>query len=683
MASSKNTAKFVDSGFSSDGRYFYGVSETKSVTVWDTASHAVVYSSKKGTKVVGAGVVVSNSDARIALVLNGGTLSLVSLATGLQLNEARVPPSTSCVKASQCSRFVAVCAASTLSLFHAADLSLAASVGVPFNASVSSIAFNAKTSRIAVASTKMAIFDLDVASLSLSLVKTFTGHASPVNSLSFSHNDAHLVSSANQDRFISVWDAKPDSPSSNVVAMTLDTPPTSTTASAKNHLLAVTDAGAIALWSHMTQSSSSPESLLSPPKKKKHAAAAAAAVLTRTAECSIAVRVVSIDKSTSKIDTSVASKQAPILAAHFLSSDASSIQFAFGSALRPCFERVSALASDHEGANTEEKDALVAGEIEIQRAENGGVFVGIEDLVAKNSMTTTKKYNEVGTAKVIASTNAFSMNLKTIPDSTSGSAATQNEASIQDRLNSLNLSTADSPLTLQKKSKSAATGAKKQFTPTATSLHTLLTQAIQSGDKVLLEQCLHVKDSAVITGTVKSLHASHVAPLLDLLTERLAMRPTRVDRLIEWIRALVLCHAAYLMTNPHLVSNLSTLHSTLSTRTQTFSKLLKLSGRLDLATSQISLRASRAQQVVQQEENDNDVDGDDSGAKDAGVAVYDEADEDDMDGDAMEEVDEDDEEGDFEDDDSEVEFDEAFDEDADLDGLEAESSDEEVEEDEF
>ncbi|KAJ3061042.1 hypothetical protein HDU99_005692, partial [Rhizoclosmatium hyalinum] len=157
-------------------------------------------------------------------------------------------------------------------------------------------------------------------------------------------------------------------------------------------------------------------------------------------------------------------------------------------------------------------------------------------------MSKTKAYTESATSKLITSTTPLSLNLAA---QSASSAAASQEPSLQDRLQTLNLSLADETAT-----KRPFSGKRHDLlkTPTATSLHNLLTQSIHSGDTQLLEQCLQVSDPVVITATIKRLPAAQVVPLLNLLTVRLQMRPTRAKSLIEWIRAVVICHAAFLMT---------------------------------------------------------------------------------------------------------------------------------------
>jgi U3 small nucleolar RNA-associated protein 5 len=83
---------------------------------------------------------------------------------------------------------------------------------------------------------------------------------------------------------------------------------------------------------------------------------------------------------------------------------------------------------------------------------------------------------------------------------------------------------------------------------TQTSLQQLLTQALQSGDVELLEMALTVADKKIVNATIQRMNPTHIIPLLDQLVVRLQKRPTRAHMLIEWVRACLLHHSAYLLS---------------------------------------------------------------------------------------------------------------------------------------
>ncbi|TPX31216.1 hypothetical protein SeMB42_g07795 [Synchytrium endobioticum] len=154
--------------------------------------------------------------------------------------------------------------------------------------------------------------------------------------------------------------------------------------------------------------------------------------------------------------------------------------------------------------------------------------------------------------------------------------------------------------------------------PSAASLFGLLSQAIQSGDRHLLEQVLALNDSKMIHTTVSRLTASQVLPFLDAMLERLQKKPTRAAALVEWIRAVLVSHAPYLTTVPNLHARLSGIYTALESRTNVYAKLVSLHGRLDFVLSQIEVRRRLNADSAQEQMNE------------VAEVVYNESDEDNM-----------------------------------------------------
>jgi len=92
-----------------------------------------------------------------------------------------------------------------------------------------------------------------------------------------------------------------------------------------------------------------------------------------------------------------------------------------------------------------------------------------------------------------------------------------------------------------------------------------------------------------------------VTPLLRKVVERVQRKPTRSMGQIKWVRALLTQHTALLMSQPELVRSLTPLYQLVEARVQTYHKLLKLEGRLDLALSQVAGQKSGAVYVHQPE----------------------------------------------------------------------------------
>jgi len=127
--------------------------------------------------------------------------------------------------------------------------------------------------------------------------------------------------------------------------------------------------------------------------------------------------------------------------------------------------------------------------------------------------------------------------------------------------------------------------------PSADSVGVLLLQALQSGDSQLLDTCLTVDDVNVIHKTVERLPTEYVLPFLNTVVQKFQSRPYMAATLIPWIQSIVMIHTSFLMSiNGLHSSTLSGLYQTIDARLNSFDKLLKLSGRLDLLLSQISYR---------------------------------------------------------------------------------------------
>ena len=123
--------------------------------------------------------------------------------------------------------------------------------------------------------------------------------------------------------------------------------------------------------------------------------------------------------------------------------------------------------------------------------------------------------------------------------------------------------------------------------PAAESLGNLLAQALQGGDRQLLERCLAVGDEKVIKKTVRRLPTSLVVQFLQAAIPRLESRAGRGASLTPWLRHLLHTHAGYLMTAPAAQEHLAALSQVIEARVSLLPPLLRLAGRLDLVLSQL------------------------------------------------------------------------------------------------
>ncbi|RPA87200.1 NUC189-domain-containing protein [Ascobolus immersus RN42] len=163
------------------------------------------------------------------------------------------------------------------------------------------------------------------------------------------------------------------------------------------------------------------------------------------------------------------------------------------------------------------------------------------------------------------------------------------EPSFGEKFQALDISATHKERTL----KAPTTETKRALQPVAPgSLTTVLSQALKTNDKALLESCFQVTDSKVILATIRRLESPLAVTLLEKLAERIARKPGRAGSLGTWVRWTLVAHGGYLVSLPNLVKTLSTLHGTLTTRAAALPRLLALQGRLDMLNAQLELRNS-------------------------------------------------------------------------------------------
>jgi len=133
--------------------------------------------------------------------------------------------------------------------------------------------------------------------------------------------------------------------------------------------------------------------------------------------------------------------------------------------------------------------------------------------------------------------------------------------------------------------------------PTATSLGTVLTQALRTNDIDLLESCLQVANLDSIRATIERLHSSLATSLLHKLAERLHRRPGRAGSLMVWVQWTIVAHGGYLASQPTSVKQLHTLYNVVKQRAAGLQPLLTLKGKLDMLEAQMRLRQSMQDRI--------------------------------------------------------------------------------------
>ncbi|CAK9781923.1 hypothetical protein CC85DRAFT_303686 [Cutaneotrichosporon oleaginosum] len=145
---------------------------------------------------------------------------------------------------------------------------------------------------------------------------------------------------------------------------------------------------------------------------------------------------------------------------------------------------------------------------------------------------------------------------------------------------------------------------------TAASLTRLLVQALHTSDPALLTLCLSHRDPVLIRNTVRKLPVDLSLPLVKACVERLgqgkganrrgggrggAQNEQQGRGTVEWVKGVLIERGHILMTIPSLPGQLATLSNLLASRMELYEPLVSLSGRLDLALSQIALRRQAAE----------------------------------------------------------------------------------------
>ncbi|EIE79022.1 hypothetical protein G6F46_003686 [Rhizopus delemar] len=428
------------------------------------------------------------------------------------------------------------------------------------------------------------------------VIKKFTGHASMVKELAFSPQDDLLISSAEDDRYINVWDAQTtNTNTNNVAALTVENNVShidfSTTEPA---VLAVTDEGLVGVWEN--------PSLVTPQvtgHKRKM-------MRSMTKEPDANVKVVS---------TTEENKLIPILAAQFVTDNGGkSIMTARGSSIKPSFEVVKYV---------NEETGAILRDIELFRQPVTNYLIDSASIAVNNLRTTKKTYDE-STVTVIGNSD-FVVKAPTVAENHEESV--EAEQTIEQKL--LSLDVADTNEQKHKKNKK-----KTLVTPAAGSLQTVLVQALHSNDTSLLEACLQFTKRDVIENTIRRLPTEYLIPLLLDLITRFQEKPGRAPALLIWIQSILLIHTAYLMTVPNLVGKLSNFYQALDTRLGVFPKLLALRGRLDVVQSQVNVksysnindkeleRAQVAENVYVEEDSDDEAEAEEDMMEDISEHEY-------------------------------------------------------------
>lgn len=152
-------------------------------------------------------------------------------------------------------------------------------------------------------------------------------------------------------------------------------------------------------------------------------------------------------------------------------------------------------------------------------------------------------------------------------------------------------------------------------TPTHQSLTTVLTQALRTDDVDLLESCLATSNSTVVRNTVEGIDSTLAGTLLTKLAARLYRKPGRAGSLMSWVQWTLIAHGGALASQPKVVQGLGGLQKVLAERSKGLNSLLALKGKLDLLEGQMNMRRNperrrrrgRRGEDAEEEDEDEDV----------------------------------------------------------------------------
>ncbi|KAF3911547.1 hypothetical protein ABW20_dc0109624 [Dactylellina cionopaga] len=438
---------------------------------------------------------------------------------------------------------------------------------------------------------------VDVNSPPTDLTSTFSSHTSQVHTLLRTSKQNKFLSSADGDRFIYVSDIKKEKSLGSIVAKSDVTKVD--TASEDSALVAVTADGTVELflqpWSFQTASETDEEA---PMKRRK--------ALTKTSEARI--RIVRPDNQVVKVVDACFQGDSVVVA---WVENATSV----------LFEKVKCLSA--EGGLT------ISGDVTITKTKTvgiGGAAAGRADTndVKDLSNVNLKQSHTV----VIEGADTQDIGMVDAPekeededeagddaraggdsgDEQEDNADDPEEQTFEDRIKALNLSHGSAGST-EKSARSdispmtnitvpsvdgaaiIANNYQSVKFPNATSLTTVLSQALKTDDRALLETCLQVTKADMIESTIQRLDSLLAADLVMKLAEIIARKPGRAGSLMVWIQKTLVNHGGHLLTLPDLVRTMASLQRVLGKRAEALPKMLALRGRLGMLVAQMKLRS--------------------------------------------------------------------------------------------
>ncbi|GFO17160.1 WD repeat-containing protein 43-like [Plakobranchus ocellatus] len=381
--------------------------------------------------------------------------------------------------------------------------------------------------RLLTASHTIKLWDLSTRTV----LQTLTGHSSPVFFLKPvwsppSNSEAtYVLSSAVDDRHISVWSFDGSKNRNSIASFSVPDEPVSLSlgqgsASGQSLLLAViTRKGSLHIFEHT----------LNGVKKKP--------LLPRTC-----VRASFKDENAAHNDSN---SPAPIFATCVRNGV---ISVAFGNPFKPVFETV------------------------VFDSAKPEVMISVH-VPAKSLMK--EEFSQVKRPEISEHVTTL------VPSGTQPQAATRIKGKNRSRRSSV------SDLTVEERLNAMSTDAPSEGPakqpPVANTLGRLLQQGLLSGDKKILAGVFQETNDTVVRNTIRRLPVSFIIPLVKEIERGMSGHAQHAFNLSRWTAALISTHVSYILSVPEIVQTLNKLYQTLAARQRFYPSMLQLKGRLELA----------------------------------------------------------------------------------------------------
>ncbi|KAJ1974090.1 Small subunit (SSU) processome component, partial [Dimargaris verticillata] len=455
-------------------------------------------------------------------------------------------------------------------------------IDVPF---ISALQLSHKGDHLAVASTNIQLH----ATADFALVKSFTGHTQRISQMYFTSDDSLLVSSAENDRHISVWDCNPDSNAMDARTTTLhmDSDVVQICLSSDNYVAAHTENGTVGVWKDVTKSASSAANSAKGGPARKRQKATSLSPDTRL---------------TIRTDTTAATSFPIIRVAFGAKSGAASdkLYIAWGNLMRPMFENV--IFTGKKGASLMPTIKLVRKPIESHQllvdprsrsldqdsaaAKTEHVIGASAQLPVANGHSITTSKDKFMDRKGPGAGDDYNDESLSIEEKLRRMGVEQDQENHQTKSNRV---AADQPSKATASASLARGGIVDSQTRRQLNSQTLqLIQGLHTHDNRILDVILGNREHKVICATVQQLSPEFVIPLLDELIHRLQAFKANQAATTQWIQTLLMYHTAYLISVPELVNQMQALYQVLEGRLAFTNSLSNLESRLSLVSTQIN-----------------------------------------------------------------------------------------------